>query len=222
MMINAGSLFAVAKEAYARATATAADSRSHVSHDPLVAIVFAAAAGEAFVNEIVDLAAAQTAIDSELDPEPQEVRDLVALLSEVEGSRATTGLKFRVGKLALVGKTYDKGGNPYQDFAILMELRNSLVHLKSERLDQDHGSNPGVKHPRVIERLRATNVLVQLEGEDAHASWIYLISTPAAAKWACNATANIVTDLLGSIPVSQLRSKVDFFYCRYKAFAPIE
>jgi len=56
MFINSGCLFGIAKQAYERTKAAARHDRSDESNQPLISIVFAAAAGEAFINEIRELA----------------------------------------------------------------------------------------------------------------------------------------------------------------------
>ncbi len=223
MWISAGSLFAVAKEAYRRALTASDDPRQHASHDPLVAVVFAAIAGEAFINELADIAAHDSVVRLDLGPEPPEVDDLISLLSEAEANRAPTGFKFLVGKLALARRTYDKGANPYQDFATLIDLRNALVHLKTERFEGvlTKGGVIESRHPPVIDRLRAKNVLVELDN-NGHASWTYLVSTAATAKWACNATAAIVRDLYSSMPASQFKEKVELFYYQHGGFDAID
>ena len=137
------------------------------------------------------------------------------MLSEVEDSRGSTNLKFLVGKLALVGKTFDKGANPYQDFAILLELRNSLVHLKFDRVKKGVQFNEiSYDCPPVVGRLRSKNVLAEFEGaENVVASWVNQVSTPAVARWACNVIAAIVKEVVDSIPPSDLREMADLFYC---------
>lgn len=219
MWVNAGSMFAIARESCARACAATDAARSHVDHDPLVAIVFAAAAAEALMNEIGELADRPLIDPSRL--EPPAVRNLVSLLADAETSRETTTLKFLLAKLALTGQSYERGSNPYQDLALLMELRNSLVHLKSEVTELDESGNQRSGCPRVVSRLEAKHVLVLLE-ENAKATWVFCVSTPAAAKWACNAAAGIANDLFDSIPASQLKSMVEFFYRKHGAFDPIE
>jgi hypothetical protein len=221
LTISAGHLFGVAREACSRALGASPDTHAHVSHDPLVAVVFAAAAGEAFINELADVAAHPAVVDRDLGPEPPEVGNLISLLSEAEGNRAATGFKFLVGKLALARNTYDKGANPYQDFATLIELRNSLLHLRTEHIEGvlAKGRYPSYRHPPVLERLRSKQILVDVGGGGA--SWLYLVSTAATAKWACNATANIVADLFSSMPDSQLKAKVQLFYYQHGAFDPV-
>jgi hypothetical protein len=218
MFINSGVLFEIAKRAYDRARDAAPHDRSPDSSDSLVAIVFSAVAAEAFINEIGELASQPDAASRGLGlTDPDEVKSLARLLSEVEDSRGSTNLKFLIGKLALVGQTFDKGVNPYQDLATLLELRNSLVHLKFDRWD----SLDEVVHPPVVSRLRSKNCLAEFEGESVIASWVTCVSTPAVARWACNATAAIVKDVVDSIPASDLRKKANFLYYTHDKFAPV-
>jgi hypothetical protein len=220
IFINSGCLFLIAKQAYERAKAGAKHDRSHESTEPLISIVFAAAAGEAFVNEIGELASHPIVPD--LGPEPDQVRSLAGLLSEVEDVRASTNLKYLLTKLALTGKTFDKGANPYQDFAILMDLRNSLMHLKFDRIESIRINEVCVHAPRVVSKLLSRNVLAQFEDDNnAIASWVLRVSTPAVARWACNATARIVKDIVESIPDGELRRKADLFCYRFDSFAPV-
>jgi hypothetical protein len=220
MFINSGHLFGIAKQAYERAKAGAKHDRSHDSNEPLISIVFAAAAGEAFINEIGELASQPTGFFPELGSEPDQVQSLAGLLSEVEDARGSTNLKYLIGKLALSGRTFDKGANPYQDFAILMDLRNSLMHLKFDRVESVRINEVRIHYPSVVAKLRSRSVLALFEDDDnAIASWVLRVSTPAVARWACNATARIVKDIVESMPDSELRRKSDLFYFRFDAFA---
>ncbi len=215
----AGHLFGIAKQACGRAYQAAEHERAHVSYEPLIAIVFAAATAEAFINEIGELAS-QPIIPGE--PEPQQVQDLARLLGQVEDDRPTTLLKYQLAKLALRGTTFDKGANPYQDFAVLLDLRNSLMHLKSDRIDSVRHGEVVVHHPRVISKLQSKNVLAEFEDDkNTVASWVVRVSTPAAAKWSCNATAAIVKDIVESIPPSELERTTNEFYYRYDALKSV-
>jgi hypothetical protein len=122
----------------------------------------------------------------------------------------------------LAGRTFDKGVNPFQDFATLLELRNSLVHLKFDRTKG--GPQPNeifVDCPPVVSRLRSKNVLAEFEGaSNVVTSWVNRVSTPAVARWACNVVAAMVKDIVDSIPPSDLREMTDLFYCS-GAFAPV-
>ncbi|HEY1170266.1 MAG TPA: hypothetical protein VGH19_02745 [Verrucomicrobiae bacterium] len=222
IFINSGILFNIAKQAYQRAKTAVSHDRSHESNEPLISIVFAAAAGEAFINEIGELAAQPPSGFPGFEQEPNQVQTLAKLLSEIEDSRGTTNMKFLIGKLALSGKTFNKGTNPFQDFAILMDLRNSLMHLKFDSIESIKTNAVRVKYPSVVGKLRSQNILAEFEDdENAVASWVLRVSTPAVARWSCNATAKIVKDIIESIPNSELRTKADLFYNRLDSFAPV-
>ena len=222
MFINSGCLLGMAKQAYERAKLAAKHDRSHESLDPLISIVFGAAAGEAFINEIGELAAQPAGSFPGFGPEPEGVQNVARLLSEVEDARGTTNLKFLLAKLALSGQPFDRGTNPYQDFAILIELRNSLMHLKFDRIESLNINEVRIHHPPVISKLRSKSVLAQFDsGENTAASWLLKVSTPAVARWSCNATAAIVKDIVESIPASELRQKADLFYYQFDAFSPV-
>lgn len=222
MFINSGSLFSIAKQAYERAKVVAEQDRAYVPNEPLIAVVFAAAAGEAFINEIGELASQSSGLFPDAGNEPDQVQNAAHLLKEIEDARGTTNLKFLLCKLALTGKTFDKGTNPYQDFAILSELRNSLMHLKFDRIGSRKVNEISVRHPGVIDKLRSKNILAQFaDDENAIMTWLNRVSTTAVARWSCNATAAIVKDIVEAIPSSELRSKADLFYYRFDAFAPV-
>lgn len=205
LFINSGMLFSTAQTASSRA---ASNDVSPGSNDALIAIVFAAAAVEASINEIAELASQPTIHGA---PNPQEISSCAALLSEVEDSRGTTTLKYMMARAALTGTTYDKGSQPYQDFALLLDLRNALLHLKFDRIHNVKVNEVDVQHPRVIDRLRSRGLLAPTD-KNTIASWVYLINTPVVAKWACGACSAMVKSLVACIPNSELKKAADLFY----------
>ncbi len=216
MFINAGPLFSLAKKAYERTRAVSSDRESG-QVDALVAIVFSAAALEAFVNESVELA--ELGAVSSGYSEPESVTNFRRLLREVEESRGSTQLKFLLAKQALTGHTYDKGAPPYQDFDLLIELRNALVHLKPrERFEMNIDGKMFVTLPKIIQRLESKNILAEFE-PDENASWTQWISTRAVARWACNTAAQMVQSTLDCVPDSHLKQGMEMFYRR--ALTPI-
>ena len=223
MFINSGCLFGIAKQAYERAMAeTEDDDRSWKSQEPLISVLFAAATLEAFVNEIGEMASQPSFPDPEFGQDPAQVQNLAYLLSEVIDARGNINLKFLTAKLALTGKTFDKGMNPYQDFAILIDLRNSLMHLKFDRINSIKVNEVDIVHPNVINKLQSKNILAQFDnGENAAATWFMKVGTPAVARWACNTTVEIIKDIVESIPQSGFRSTIDLIYCRTPLFALI-
>lgn len=217
LFINAGTLFAVAEAAYMR-TNEAPSDRAPSQLDALVSIAFSAASLEAFINEAIELAAQPHS--PILPPNPPAVGKFAALGQEVEKSRGTIQLKFLLARVIFAGEPYDKGAQPYQDFELLMNLRNELVHLKPvDKLEDDAETGISVKPAPVIERLRSKNILAEF-GSDTQASWISRISTRAVARWACSVTVAMVQSVLEILPEGQFKEKMDRFYA--EAFQPVK
>ena len=134
VMITAPRLFLVAREAYEQLIS--AHSRPKGVSVGLTAIVFAAVSLEALINEVTELAALEIAEQENSDP---ELLSFVEVIDEIERSRGSTRLKFLLASSVLGGETYEKGSNPYQDYALLTSLRDALVHLKPTKLMAEEG-----------------------------------------------------------------------------------
>jgi hypothetical protein len=208
----AGKMFKHARSAYQRIPSTPS-IRTGRQMEALTAIVFAATSLEAFINEIADLAA------QPLYPEPPEPSFVAfaGLMEELEKSRASIVSKFWLGKWVLTAAPYDKGAPPYQDFALLIELRNTLVHSRSldklDYYDDEVGFVRTVETeaPTVITKLASKHILAELPGPSAVA-WITLITTKATARWACNAASALVLSFLEMIPKSRYGDLMRRFY----------
>lgn len=212
MFHNAGLLFDVAKEACNRTRSTPSP-REPGATDALVAIVFSAAALEAFINETTEVA--------KRDPQPAAIRVFADLADELERSRESVRLKFLLARSALVGSAYDKGAQPYQDFELLIALRNALVHLKPV---EEYEFSPGngcwsVKMPSVIRGLESKQLLADIVEPDARSPWTIWISTQAVARWACNAAANMVQSFLQVLPETKFKERLQFIYATH--FQPV-
>jgi hypothetical protein len=122
-MFSSGVLFQVARTAYDRMSSAASD-REGKQNDALVALLFSAATLESLVMELALLAG--------IIGEEPPLSSAAAIITEAEKAHGSAQLKFLLAKLALTGETYDKGAPPYQDFALLFDIRNAIVHLKPE------------------------------------------------------------------------------------------
>lgn len=218
MFIDAGSLFNIAKDAYKR-TKKASSERDTGQTDALVSVVFSCVSLEAFINEAIELAGQPSPYGK--PPNPNTVLDFFSIAKEVEYGWRTTELKFLLAKRIFTGTTYNKGENPYQDFALLWKLRNDLVHLKS--LDKFEKSSEGVlivKSAKIIEDLRSKNIIAEFKDKNTITSWTNLISTRAVARWACNTASEVVQSVLNFVPESWYKQQLDLFY--KKSFQPIK
>ena len=188
---SAAHLFSIAKEAVNR-LANAPSDRDSAHPDALVAILFAAASLEAFANEVGYLAREQ------LQTNP-EIKTLGQVLEELEAS-ASIQLKYLLLRGILARALYDKGARPYQDFALLIALRNELVHRKAERYEVDESDAPLTAN-QLLARLRSKNITAEPRGKKPQVWGLLLaIETRAVANWAVDTVAAMMKDIASAAP----------------------
>ena len=170
----------------------------------LVAVVLSAATLEAFINDAVALGKFLCSRSDDAQ-EPPEIQNFVVVLEEVEECRGSVELKYMCAKTMLSGQPYDRGTNPYQDYSLLMKLRNCLMHLKHLNDTDYEFTDEGkleVKEPPIVKKL-PQNLL-----PDPHmtiASWMGKIGTQAVARWACNTTVWMTKSFVDALPDSKLK-----------------
>jgi hypothetical protein len=172
-----GVLFNVAVDA---AKNIKAPSRGGNQQAALVSIVFSVIALEAFLNEVTDVAS-----DYSMYPlEPPTTAAFFEQMRDAEKSRISIESRFSFSNLVLAGKPVDRGAQPYQDFSLLVGLRNDLVHLKpSENVDIK--ISPEEIHKNLFRKFRAKNILATDLIESPFTPWTQLIATKAVAEWSC-------------------------------------
>jgi len=170
--LNARILYNIAIDAYRRARDRDSDENV-VCSDSLVAIVFAAASIEAFVNQII--------VTGEIGPSLG--RHGLAVLSRILKlleKDAPVATKYELVHLILTGDACAKGERPYQDLDVLITLRNWLAHMKPEPLDA----------VGVTRHLENRQVLRPKKG-NAIESQLGRLGTVDVARWACDTAADV-------------------------------
>ncbi len=213
MFLSAGGLFGVATAAYEEARDTVEEGVAHRAS--LNAIVFSAIALEAFINEVAEYAAM-----SATDGSPA-IGNFAALAREVEEAHGSIRLKFLLASAVLGGRAYDRGIQPYQDFALLVAVRNAIVHHKPEdRIqgqEEDEEIGNSVVPRKLTEQLRGRHLIeVNLINQ---ASFLQLIATPKMAAWACDTAANMVRSLVDTFPASSFKRSMQF---QTRPFQPMQ
>jgi hypothetical protein len=159
----------------------------------LVSIVFSVVAVEAFLNEATEMALRF----SDYAGEPQMVPVFAECMVDAEKSRASLESKFALANWVLVGKKLNKGALPYQDFALMVRLRDRLVHFKG-----NEGFDPKATaqefHKDLIQRFGRNKNLLAEDMEPG--SWMHAIETKAIANWCCSTAASVVVDFVAKAP----------------------
>jgi hypothetical protein len=206
LILSAFDHLAVAQRAHDRIP-TKIGEREPAGDDPLIVVVFAAMAIEGFINELAECAALAI---QDYDDEPPTVAELARVLADTESARGSTGAKYMAAYRALTGHAYNRGHATYQNFAMLTETRNALVHLKPERWVS--GGLASEKMHRQAASIRKTLEKRKLTCEAAAIyPWSHLtdlIRTRAVARWAIETAWAIMKSMVDAIPESECRKIV--------------
>lgn len=202
MAAHSGELYSIACDARERAIKSANGNADVPTSDTITAIVLAAAATEAFINELPELCDMQRPTGRIGEP----LLSLIDILNEVEGSRGSVKVKYLWASRILSGQSFRRGSAPYQDFNTLIDLRNDIMHVKP--IDLQHKEPPAGDDKTLFVPADASAIIKGLQqrklarkpAENAPMSWFHSIQTPAMAEWACVAAFEVITAVLGKIP----------------------
>ena len=191
-LVNGSVIFNIALTAYKDST-----TRKPTMPSALTAIVFSVVAMEAFINEMAEMA---TTALAKFETDAKKIAGFAEMVKYVEESRGSLEMKFDLARWACAGQLYNKGANPYQDFADLIATRNALVHYKLlDKITFAEDGSATMTEPKVLERLRAKGILADFPA-GVNVAWIQKVGTPATARWACSTAAAMVNSTIDSLP----------------------
>jgi hypothetical protein len=169
----------------------------------VIAIVFSVVGAEAFINEAVEMASQSARGESD----QKRITAFAELGKQIEESRGSLELKYQVARWILTGEAFDTSAAPYQDFALLIDVRNALIHYKL--VDKIYTNTDGVMRmeiPKFVKQLRSKNVLADLP-PDAQTSWLARITSPDMARWSCLSAAAMVRGIVEIVPQGVFRTR---------------
>src|SRR5688572_1983741 len=79
----------------------------------------------------------------------------------------------------ILGKTFDKSNQPFQDFRRLLQIRNSIVHFKWDKSPEN-----------AIKDLAQRKITLQKEGTEF--SWTMELCSLSCYKWAINTLVDMI------------------------------
>jgi len=144
----------------------------------------AAVAAEAFIDEFACML-----VRLEPSGKAPALVKVGSIIQMLEDSHVQITEKFQIASQLLPGDAYGPGQPPFDAFRQLIKLRNSLVHPKFT------SKPPGWFPYFVSNRLVAQTP----DAEPITFNWTAQLQCRACAKWACQATARIVLDLIERI-----------------------
>ena len=155
--------------------------KAHGSGDYLIAIAFAASAVEAFINELALRASVSLKTEKPYQP---ALSVLAEVLEDAESCRMSVQGKYRLAKQLLTGKPLETDKSPYQDFNMLFQLRNALLHMKPGATLDDQEA----EHKKLVKMLLSHHLC----NNPPMASFLDNIKNANVSRFACNAAAAII------------------------------
>jgi hypothetical protein len=178
-----------------------------LTDDSIVAILLAAAAAEAFINEFAELIGVQRQNAGDWTPNavtPGMAKAADAIF-ELEYARDSTLEKYVAAAKAL-GKPFDKGSTPFQAYDQLFSLRGAIMHIKPRRPDVRHSGE------NVTDILAKRKIAISRDAWSG--SWFDRLQTPEVAPWACQTAKSMMLDMLELVPHRQTDT-FGFWYSHY-------
>ena len=195
---NAGILFRSALELQ-RGVSTLNPASEQAQRECLASVVFAAMSAE-------------LAAEAEILSEPGWVKALGEIIGASEASHAPVESKYHLASLVLTGHVFDKGVQPFQDFRLLVDLRNLVVHTKPEEaIRQKQADGQWTWATKVMIRLAQRGAATaedhilarftpRTESATVHSNLLAEVSTHSVAELACRAAAGVVNAVLDAMP----------------------
>ncbi len=147
------------------------------------AYIVAVAAVEAFVNETFLSELASLTLDE-------------GLLPADSAEKLDLGLKLILLPHLAFGRTLPKEKQPYQDMALLIRLRNELVHYKMD-----------AKPPKPVRELAQRGIVVRVPPEQEESGgphpWANRVATIQGIRWANNTACATVAALVDLVPAQR-------------------
>lgn len=176
----------------------------------LVSIVFSVIAIEAFFNEIADYATRMGQGMTQAAPELL----FSDVMSDAEEAHASLESKLTLAKWILSGKRVNRGDKVFQDFKLLVRLRNDLVHTKPNKPFVHGVTTNEEAHDDLIKKFGHKHVLAN---DMPSGSWTHLVQTKAVAEWCCRTAAAVISDFCSSVPDGEFAKAVRFFNDVFKS-----
>ena len=176
-----GQIFSIAKEAYNKSISQSQLNKS--SDDALVSIIFAVLTLESVMSQVINTAKFFTEMSPKIDM-------FADFLKELDDARVSLKDKYFLAHWLLCEKKLNRDTKLYQDFSLLVDIRNALVHLKPDKVSVKNKIDNLLK--RLNDRKLLSKGFVPAYKSGMRAHWVFYISNSNVAKWACNTAASMI------------------------------
>ena len=201
--------FGLAKDACKQSTAG--------NNHPLAAIILSAIAVETFINEAVEAIHPYLVPRSEWETEPDKLEALHSIIGDLKKQRSSTRTKLQVAHFVLTGKAIKRGEQPYQDFDLLVKLRDKLVHSDVEKFELVIGGQKEYEPHPLVKRLIDRKV-VKAPPKTAAPQLRSSLNNPEVAEWALGVALQTIKFLIDLFPEGHTKETLEFMSSKYLQF----
>jgi len=210
VMLSAGKFIEIAQSAYQRSRYQKLNFADGGQDDAIIAVIFSVMAVEAFLNELVELAR---------DREEAEAQSLFSTIEPLLQTNERIETRLFQASCSTSVIPFNKGGLPFQDFKILVGVRNRLVHLFAGDTITDGFIE---KHKTILDALNTlkkrgvivADLQIPIDREQTQIMekystilsdptihsiplpFIYAVSTQSVAEWSCKVASEIITTFI--------------------------
>lgn len=184
------------------------DGTEEKTDDAISCILLAAAAAEAFINELSS--ALSNYVQERGGSGDSKVVAAAWTLKQIENMQGKTAFKFEMAILSLTGQPPDTGSAVFQNFALLFKLRNDLMHVKRPSTIGIVDDSESTPIPSAVMELRKRGLTRRTpEGHRTH--WISHLMTVRVAEWACEAASEICVFIARQVPVRSIAESFELY-----------
>jgi hypothetical protein len=191
---HTGQIFSIAKKAYNKSISQTQQNKP--SDDALVAIVFAVLTLEAVMSQVIHMAKSF----ANMSPKIGMFADF---LNQLDDARTNLKYKYFLAHWLLCDKKLSRGAKLYQDFSLLIDIRNALVHLKPDKVSVESKIDNLLK--KLNDRKLLSDGFIPCYNSGRRAIWVFYISNSNVAKWACNTAVSMIEGFWKETPDDKVK-----------------
>ena len=187
VVYSAWDIWNIAADAAKRASEVKVANTDAITSDTVSAIIISATATEAFINELSHMLITMDMLGRITIPTiPVDWKGIGEFLEQLEEAHAPVVAKYLLSSILLPKNSLRKGEQPYQDFNMLIDMRNDFVHPRSQTGEPKYFKkfvDKGWVYNKKTDKIKLVG-------------WMNQLRTPQIARWACRAAHDIIYNLV--------------------------
>jgi hypothetical protein len=187
VVYSAWDIWNIAADAAQRATEMKAANPNLITADTVNAIIVAATATEAFINELSNMLSTLDILGRIVVPiTPVDWKGVGEVLEQLENAHAPVTTKYLLASILLPNASLSVEKEPYQDFNKLIRVRNDFVHPRAQ-----------TEAPKYFKTFVDRGWAYNKDTDEIKlVGWMNQLRTPQVAQWACRAAHNIIYNIV--------------------------